>query len=366
VAALGRNNGRSKVYAALLAYAMKGPGIVDKRAVSSILDTLELKDVRSLKRHLAWLHEQGWIVRVRGEGHHLKRQRGSPTSLIVLPRLLESVPLLPPNSRAKAQSALRRPAVSLALLQRGAAAALRVALGEPEPPPDDGSPPRGGGPAGSCGNDAKQVPLLTERVVNSPPMGRSPFVDRSSTFTRSEITTPPTPPRSDLFTPASAAPPREGRGGAGLTARPLEPDGPAAAPPGRERDHPAAGAVRLALERGEHRACPQELEAAELTPSSVAAELEARGVPRSEAVAAVYRASVSGPERPARLAELLQLVRRGAAPAGAAMARVLKFAEIERWRRERALRGEPPGRAPRTRATLRAVRRELARPRGRS
>ncbi len=130
---MSRRGGRSKVYRELLRQCRDGVLPANLRAVSSIGARLGITE-RQVRKHLAALEAEGWIVKVHHAGLRLPGQRGWTTTVTVLPALLPSVQLLPPRAREKARKLLLGELVRTALMTRGYASRLREAVGSAPPP----------------------------------------------------------------------------------------------------------------------------------------------------------------------------------------------------------------------------------------
>jgi len=144
ILAMSRRGGRSKVYRELLRQCRDGVLPADLRAVSSIGARLGITE-RQVRKHLAALETEKWIVKVHHAGLRLPGQRGWTTTVTVLPALLPSVHLLPPGAREKARKVLLGELVRTALMQLGYARQLREAVGAREPPKVLPGPARGSG-----------------------------------------------------------------------------------------------------------------------------------------------------------------------------------------------------------------------------
>ncbi len=312
VVELGRANGRAKVFREILAYLRGTVSIVDKRAVSSIGKRLGLTP-RCVRMHLAALERDGWVLRVHHAGLRFPGQRGWATSAYVVPEALPYISAMPLSRQAKARAELRAPAIAAAVLASGHARALRGAMAKI-----------------SAASEGSAGLLKAENRKTSSGMGEAhPSVQASVSPAVSEITTVlPLPPRSPTpvdntlqlagddvrgvgaIPPSSGEPLVEDRRWPELGC--FAPRMPLAPRPQARTGSSNDGSTRAAL--------------AGLTPSAAAAQLEATGVPRSEAVQ-----------------------------------RAVGYSRTAAWRRFRQARGEPEGRQPRWRATARAAAFELER-----
>jgi hypothetical protein len=312
VVELGRANGRAKVFREILAYLRGTVSIVDKRAVSSIAKRLGLTP-RCVRMHLAALERDGWVLRVHHAGLRFPGQRGWATSAYLVPTALPDIAAMPFSRQAKARADLRHPDIAAALLAAGHAQALRAVMVK--------------SPAATVGSGG--VPRGNNRKTSSEMGEAHPFVRACDPPAVSEITIAlPLPPRGQagVDNPGHAGHDAGGAGAPSLSSGSL----------GGGKDHgwpelgcsaprtPLAARTRPGTKSGDDGRGHPAL--AGLTPSAAAAQLEAMGVPRSEAVQ-----------------------------------RAVGYSRTAAWRRFRRARGEPEGRQPRWRAEARAADLELKR-----
>jgi hypothetical protein len=161
---LHRANGVAKVFSEILAYLAAGLTVCDARALSTIAEQLGIRDRRHVRRCVAWLARNGWIVRVHHRGMRFEGQRGWTTNVYVVPRTFGLVPFMPDAFRDRAIARLRE---------------LRGAIGElPELVALLGPAP--------VENAAPQADRPAENRVDPPDMGSVPSslsVSSSSTVT---------------------------------------------------------------------------------------------------------------------------------------------------------------------------------------
>lgn len=249
ILAMSRRGGRSKVYRELLRQCRDGVLPADVRAVSSIGARLGITE-RQVRKHLAALEAEKWIVKVHHAGLRLPGQRGWTTTVIVLPALLPAVPLLPPAAREKARKLLLGELVRTALMTLGQARQLRQAVGPIEPSPPPASEPARPPPA--------------DNLSISTPMGLGRDSVHVGLF-----------PSVSEISIASPYPLR--------TLNAVEnPDHQAVRADARTCSEPSSGETAAAPPPARTRRSPDHLGG--LKPSEVVAVLEAEGVPRSEAV----------------------------------------------------------------------------------
>lgn len=285
VVELGRANGRAKVFREILAYLRGTVSIVDKRAVSSIAKRLGLTP-RCVRMHLAALERGGWVLRVHHAGLRFPGQRGWATSAYIVPETLPSISTMPLSRQAKARAELRAPAVAAALLAAGHARALRGVIAK-----------------SSAESACSAHPPAPDNRKTSTEMGEAhPSVQASASPCVSEITTVlPLPPRSPTLVdnPGRAG---DDAGGSGA----ISPSSESVVDEGHGWPELGCFAPRMPLAArsqpgtrsgNDGRGQPM---LAGLTPRDAAAQLEAMGVSRSEAVhrAVGYsRTASGGPDR---------------------------------------------------------------------